>query len=50
MRIAFRQAGMVARRAALIAACVMLAGCNIAIGISNSPEWCMGHKNTVECP
>ena len=50
MRVTLQSAGLIVRRAALIAACVMVAGCNFAIGVSNSPEWCMHPKGTVECP
>lgn len=40
-----------ALRTALIACCLLLAGCGtVSIGITNSPDWCPNPRSTVPCP
>jgi hypothetical protein len=40
-----------AARAALLAACLLVAGCGlVSIGFSNSPDWCPNPRSTAPCP
>ena len=37
-------------KAAILALCLLLAGCGLSLSATNSPDWCPNKSPTVPCP